>query len=86
MTHSSSSSFITTEGFKDFSGDGITTTYIFGFNHPEEHTNAVVVEPKSDDAKLYSFKMTWVHNLITITYEKPPPLGTNNLSFYYRVS
>jgi hypothetical protein len=72
------------EGYVDQSGTSYTTVFIIphGFGSQPEH---VIVDPQTPEAdEDFSIAVDSVN--ITLTYEFPPPQGTNNLRFYYRVS
>jgi hypothetical protein len=72
------------EGIVERSGTGYTTTFVIphGFG---SIPSTVFIEGNSQDAE---DNFTWSVDAtnITIEYVIAPPAGTNNLSFYYRVS
>lgn len=72
------------EGYTTRSGDGVTTTFTIphGFGTTPAH---ILVDPQSPEAE-DDFIRTVDDTYITLEYAFPPPLGTDNLSFYYRVS
>jgi len=72
------------QGFATANGTGFTT--VFAIAHGFGSTpSTVFIEGNSQDAE---DNFTWSVDAtnITVTYAFPPPAGTNNLSFYYRVS
>lgn len=66
------------------SGDGVNTTFLVPHGFGKVPTTTFV-EGNSADAE-DDFDYSVDDTNITITYYFPPPAGTNNLSFYYRVS
>ena len=72
------------EGYADFSGTSYTTTFqiAHGFGSTPTHYIVDPQTPEADD----DFTVTVDNIHLTIEYAFPPPTGTNNLSFYYRVS
>jgi hypothetical protein len=72
------------EGYVTRSGTGYTDTYVIphGFGSSPTH---VTVDPQSPEAN-DDYTITWDAVNITLTYAFPPPEGTDNLLFYYRVS
>jgi|SRR5215212_611538 len=72
------------EGTAVRDGTGYTTTFVIahGFGSTP---STVFIEGNSQDAE---DNFTWSVNAtnITIEYAFPPPAGTGNVSFYYRVS
>jgi hypothetical protein len=72
------------EGYADFSGTSYTTTFqiAHGFGSTPTHYIVDPQTPEADD----DFTITVDNIHITLEYTFPPPQGTNNLSFYYRVS
>jgi hypothetical protein len=74
----------TVEGYVTRSGTGYTDTYVIphGFGSTPTH---VTVDPQSPEAN-DDYTITWDAVNITLNYAFPPPEGTDNLLFYYRVS
>jgi hypothetical protein len=73
------------EGYNTQSCDGTTTTFMIPHGFGSTPTN-VVVDPQSPEA-LDDFTILSKDGVnITLEYSFPPPLGTDNLLFYYRVS
>ena len=72
------------EGDQTFSGTSYTTVFQIshGFGSAPTHW---IVDPQSPEAQ-DDFTVTADSVHLTLTYEFPPPQGTNNLMFYYRVS
>lgn len=72
------------EGYVDQSGTSYTTVFVIphGFGSTPTH---VIVDPQTPEAD-EDFNIAVDSVNITLTYEFPPPQGTNNLRFYYRVS
>jgi hypothetical protein len=72
------------EGQVARSGTGYTTTYVIphGFG---SIPSTVFIEGNSQDAE-DNFSWSVDATNITINYAFPPPAGTNNLIFYFRVS
>ena len=72
------------EGYYTASGTSYTTVFQIphGFGAQPTHW---IVDPQSPEAQ-DDFTVTADSVNLTLTYEFPPPQGTNNLSFYYRVS
>jgi len=72
------------EGYTSFSGTSYSTVFqiAHGFGSTPTHW---IVDPQSPDAQ-DDFTITADSINLTLTYEFPPPQGTNNLLFYYRVS
>jgi hypothetical protein len=72
------------EGYYQASGNSYTTVFVIphGFGSTPTH---VIVDPQSPEAN-EDFNVTYDNVNITVEYTFPPPQGTNNLSFYYRVS
>jgi hypothetical protein len=69
-----------------FSGNGITTRFVFSHSDGQpKKINMVSLRPGSKDADDILFYVEWTDYLLTVTFQKAPPSGTNNLSFYYRV-
>lgn len=74
----------TVEGYVTRSGTGYTTTFVIahGFGSAPTH---VTVDPQSPEAN-DDYTIMWDSVNITLEYTFPPPEGTDNLLFYYRVS
>ena len=72
------------EGYVDQSGTSYTTVFVIphGFGSTPTH---VIVDPQTPEAD-EDFNIAVDSVNITLTYEFPPPQGTSNLRFYYRVS
>jgi len=72
------------EGYADFSGTSYTTTFqiAHGFGSTPTHYIVDPQTPEADDD--FTISVDNIH--LTLEYTFPPPQGTNNLSFYYRVS
>lgn len=72
------------EGYTTFSGTSYTTVFqiAHGFGATPAHW---IVDPQSPEAQ-DDFTITADSVHLTLTYEFPPPQGTDNLLFYYRVS
>lgn len=73
------------EGTTVKQGTGYSTVFQIAHGFGSTPTN-VFIEGTSPEAN-EDFVMTWDDTFITITYEFPPPnTGTNNLTYYFRVS
>jgi hypothetical protein len=72
------------EGYYQASGTSYSTTFIIPHGFGSTPTN-VLVEAQSPEAN-EDYTITYDNVNITLEYSFPPPQGTNNLSFYYRVS
>jgi hypothetical protein len=72
------------EGYATFSGTSYTTTFqiAHGFGDTPTH---FIVDPQTPEAQ-DDFTVTVDNIHLNIEYSFPPPQGTDNLSFYYRVS
>jgi hypothetical protein len=72
------------EGYTKLSGNAYSTIFQIphGFGATPTH---VTVDPQSPEAD-EDFTITVDNVYITLTYNFPPPSGTNNLNYYYRVS
>lgn len=72
------------EGYYSASGTSYTTTFQIphGFGATPTH---YIVDPQSPEAD-DDFTITVDSIHLTIEYAFPPPQGTNNIMFYYRVS
>lgn len=72
------------EGYQTFSGTSFTTIFqiAHGFGATPTHW---IVDPQTPEAQ-DDFTVTADGIHLNIEYAFPPPAGTNNLMFYYRVS
>jgi hypothetical protein len=72
------------EGYYSASGNSYTTTFVIPHGFGATPTT-VLVDAQSPEAN-EDYTITYDSVNITLEYSFPPPQGTNNLSFYYRVS